>query len=326
MEGGGQHLVFVGAGQQVSGNLFDGELVKRHVAIDGINNPVPPTPGVGPRSVLFVSVAVGIPRLVQPVAAPAFTEMSGFQQPVDQPLVGIGCLVSNESVDLFGTRWQAEQVKAQASDQGMPVGLRRWGQPICGKPGQDEGVDGIVEFCGQGGGKLGRSGASQGLVRPVGLGGAADADPLGPLGPLVNPGTQQSHLGSGQQVALGRHGDVWVEPADVADQQALGAFADRERHPAITSGQGVVTRVEPKTGLLLLGTVTADAVLGQQRFDVLVEIDGLLGWWRKLVLSGGCEGRAKQDKQGESREAGATHHWSSTMDKLAGRVGSEDLG
>ena len=170
--------------------------------------------------------------------------MSGFQQLVDQPLVGIGCLVGNESVDLFRARWQTEQVKAQTSYQGVPVGLLREAQPICGKPGQDEGIDGIVEFCGQGGGKLGGSGASQGLVGPVGFGGAADADPLGPLGSLVYPGTQQSHLGLGQQVSLGGHGDVGIESSDVADQQAFGAFADRERHSAITAGQGVITRVE----------------------------------------------------------------------------------
>ena len=49
VEAGGQLLREAGAGQQVAGQLLDGELVERQVAVEGADDPVAVAPGVRPR-------------------------------------------------------------------------------------------------------------------------------------------------------------------------------------------------------------------------------------------------------------------------------------
>jgi hypothetical protein len=53
-------LVSGSAGKQVTRNLLDGELVERHIAVEGLNHPMPPPPRPGPEEVFFVAVAVGV--------------------------------------------------------------------------------------------------------------------------------------------------------------------------------------------------------------------------------------------------------------------------
>ena len=45
--------------QEVAGELFDGELVERQVAVEGVDHPVPEPPGDGPRLIGEVAVGVG---------------------------------------------------------------------------------------------------------------------------------------------------------------------------------------------------------------------------------------------------------------------------
>ena len=47
IESGGDSLFERGARQQVSGNLFDGEAIERHVAVERPDHPVAVAPGVG---------------------------------------------------------------------------------------------------------------------------------------------------------------------------------------------------------------------------------------------------------------------------------------
>src|SRR5262249_5697617 len=68
-----------GARQQVAGQLLDGELVERQVAIERADEPVPIAPGEWPAGVLFVAVTVGIAGQVEPVAAPALAIMRAVE-------------------------------------------------------------------------------------------------------------------------------------------------------------------------------------------------------------------------------------------------------
>ncbi len=108
MEAGGRLLGKRGVGEQVAGKLLDGELVKRHVLVDGPDHPVAVSVRIGAGRVLLVAVAVGIAGQVQPVPSPAFAEVGRVEQAVDQPVVGFGIIVFDKGRDVFGTRKEAE--------------------------------------------------------------------------------------------------------------------------------------------------------------------------------------------------------------------------
>ena len=75
--------------------------------------------------VLLEAVGVGIAGGVEPVPSPALAVVRAGQEPVDQLLVGVGASVGEEGVDLLGRRREADEVEAQAADEGGPVGLGR---------------------------------------------------------------------------------------------------------------------------------------------------------------------------------------------------------
>src|SRR5260370_8420570 len=87
MEARGDLLVECGIGQQISGDLLDRKFVERKVAIEGFDYPIPVSPGIGTEAIAAVPVAVGIPRLIEPVARPFFAVMWRAQQPLHCRLV-----------------------------------------------------------------------------------------------------------------------------------------------------------------------------------------------------------------------------------------------
>ena len=119
----------VASGQQVAGQLLDRELVERQVAVEGVDDPVAVLPDRA-RGVDAVAVGVGVAGQVEPVPAPALAVVRRGEQPVDQPLVGVGPGVGEEGLDLGGRRRQAEQVEAEPADQRRAVGLGRRARPL----------------------------------------------------------------------------------------------------------------------------------------------------------------------------------------------------
>ena len=109
--------------QHVAGELLDRELVVRHVGVDRGNHPIAIATGKRPRAILLVAVAVGIAGQVEPVPPPALAEMRRSQQPIDEPLDGIGLRVAEKRGDFVGRRRQADQVEIEPPQQ------RRLAQP-----------------------------------------------------------------------------------------------------------------------------------------------------------------------------------------------------
>ena len=66
VEGGGDSLAQRGFGEQVAGKLFDGELIKRHVGVVGIDHPVA-VPPHGSFGIGLIPAGVSIPGAVQPL-------------------------------------------------------------------------------------------------------------------------------------------------------------------------------------------------------------------------------------------------------------------
>ena len=73
--------------QKISGDLFNRELVKGHVVIDGIDHPVTPGPD-GPVKVFFISTSVGVSGMIKPDPSPSLAEMRGRQKFLHQADVG----------------------------------------------------------------------------------------------------------------------------------------------------------------------------------------------------------------------------------------------
>ena len=61
--------------QEITGDLLDGELVERHVAVEGIDHPMTPAPGVGPQRVALIAVAVSVAGGIEPMHSPFLSVM-----------------------------------------------------------------------------------------------------------------------------------------------------------------------------------------------------------------------------------------------------------
>ena len=90
MKTGRQFFGEPGPGQHVTGELLDGKLVVGDIAVDGVDHPVAPDPRRRPHVVLLVTVAVGVSRLIKPVASPMFAKRIRGQQTVHELSVGLG--------------------------------------------------------------------------------------------------------------------------------------------------------------------------------------------------------------------------------------------
>ena len=113
IEPGGNLLGDGRAGQQIAGQLFDRELIERHVRIVRPNDPIAPGPHVA-RAVGVMHAGVSVTGRVHPPQRHPLAVMPRGQQPVDDFLIGAAALVGLESVDLIGRRRQAGQVEADA--------------------------------------------------------------------------------------------------------------------------------------------------------------------------------------------------------------------
>ena len=117
----GRHALFrSGIRQQIPGHLLDDESIVGEVPIDGLDDPLTVTPGVGAGTILLESVAVGVASQVQPVTRPALPEMRRGEQLPDQTLVGVGKRAVHERLHLGGSGRESQQVQVQPADQSLP--------------------------------------------------------------------------------------------------------------------------------------------------------------------------------------------------------------
>ncbi len=126
--------------QHVAGELLDGEVAERQIAIERVDHPVAVLPGRA-ALVLLVAVRVGVAREVEPRPRPALAVALRGEQAIDQAAVGVGARVRHEGVDLLRRRRQADQVEAQAADEGLARRLRRGRHALFLEPREHEGVD-----------------------------------------------------------------------------------------------------------------------------------------------------------------------------------------
>ena len=309
-------------GQQVARQLFQRELIEGEVVVQGGDHPVAIPPGPGPGTIFFVSIAVGIAGLVEPVPGPALAKVGRCQQFFDVQFVGVGSGVGDQGGDPVGVGRQAGQI------EGDTAGQRGEGGGLSGSElgrlqlGEDEPIDQVTGPRGLA--DLRRNRPEHRLEGPVagGAGGGGGDRPGPPLRPLVDPGAEQGDLFHWQRISLGGHQDVGVESADVFHKETLGGLPGLERLARVSTPQGVSFTVEPEPGDLLLGPVTRQAMPGEQRADFAVKVDrarecrGKLPLLRRQPFNRAQHGDAEADHSDPAPQA----TW---VCVAAERVGSE---
>ena len=257
IEARGNELIAGRIGQQVARDLLDGELVERLVFVEGANHPIAPRPHLA-AAVDVVTVRVGVTRQVEPFQRHALAVAPRAQQTVDLLFIGFRRTVVKKGGDILGVGRQAGEIEAQAAQQGAFVRLGRGRQIFFAKPGADELVDGTA------------AAAVERLIRPMGP----------PFGALIDPAANcLDLLRSGAAVGRRRrHARRFIDVADAPVQPARGGVAGNDHAVAAAVGERAVARVQPQTGLagLLIGPVTGEALIRQDRPHVLLEIDGLV--------------------------------------------------
>jgi len=141
MEAGGDALFPRRGRQQITRELLHCELIEGQVAVHRVDDPVAVEVRIWAQGVIEVARAVRVPRLIQPVSAPALTEMPRRQQAVDQPRLGVGRPVVDEGLHVRWRGRQADQIETQATDEGAAVGGRGWRHSFAGEPCADKTVD-----------------------------------------------------------------------------------------------------------------------------------------------------------------------------------------
>ena len=251
VEPGREHLAPGGIRQQVTGKLFHGELVVRHVVVKRLDHPVAPGP-LAVFEVVVIAVTVAITRAVEPPDRHAFAKTGRLQQSIDHPAVGIRAGIAQKTIDLAGGRRQAGQVERYAPDQGFTGSRSLWRQPRLSHSPEDKTVNLPVSpfaaprqlrFLGS-------------LKCPVRFVNCALADPL----------PQGRFLGFGQPNLIPRrHHLVDVGRKDSSHQFAGLRLARHNRAHAVTLHVRRCLFIKPEIGLALglIHPVTGETFAGE---------------------------------------------------------------
>ena len=213
----------------------------------------------------MVAVGVGIAGQVEPLHRHALAVLRQRQQAVHLLLVGVGGLVGEEGVHFGGRGRQAGEVEAEAAQQGGAVGLGRGLQSLAFQARQHEAVDRIARplLIADGG----QRGALRRHERPVAL----------PLRALLDPFADGGDLRVGERGAglRRRHAAGAVGGADARQQAALRRVAGGDDVVAAAVGEQALFGIEAQVGdaALVVGPVAGEAVVGQNRTHVAIEID-----------------------------------------------------
>ena len=99
--------------QQVASELLAREFIERHVSIDGVDDPITPTPRPWTLPVFLVTIGVGIAGEIEPVPSPALAKMRRVEQAIDDTLVRSVARVGKKRFDFLARRWQSGEIETQ---------------------------------------------------------------------------------------------------------------------------------------------------------------------------------------------------------------------
>ena len=138
-----QHLFRPRAGQQVTGKLLNREPIKRHVVVDRVDNPIPPSPHHS-WLIVLVTVGVGVAGQVEPVTGEMFTKPWRAQQAIDQSFVPVSPAVGHRHCHQAWLWGQPGQCQRDPPDQSRPATRLRRHKTVPLQPGLDKVIDGVA--------------------------------------------------------------------------------------------------------------------------------------------------------------------------------------
>ena len=282
----GDFLALGGVRQEVAGQLFDGELIERHVRIQRPDHPVAEFPNL-PRRIDRVAVAVRIPRLIEPPAPPALSIVRRGEEAIDDLLVGVRSGIGEKGVHLHHRRRQPDEIERDPADERGLIGLGRGREAFLSKPCQDEMVDRIADN--------GARDFDRRDGRPLRRGKRPMALIFGALGDPFADGLDLR--GRDGLVQLGRRHDlVGISARQPIEHLALLRMAGNDRRiPGLRWPGRAFPLIEPHAALPLgpVRSVALEAGVGENGADVAIERDLIRG---VRDLGGGktCAGQSQQ--------------------------------
>ena len=255
-------------GEQVARDLLDRELVEWLVLVEGSDDPVPPVPHVA-ATVDVKAVRVGVARQVEPLHGHALAIVGRIEQAVHLSLVGVRRGVAQEAVHVGRVGRQAGQVEGQSAEQRPLVGF---GCKLQARLAQACGHE-PVNLVGR---------AVWGCSLRDGWPGGRFVGPVRtPFGALVDPATDGLDLfRSGPPLGRGwRHARHGFGMAHALVQAALGGVSRDDETVTAAICKGALACIEAQVGLagVSVGSVASEAAVGEDRANVLLEVDPR--WW-----------------------------------------------
>ena len=295
----GNDLVTTGIVQHVTGELLHRELVERHVAVEGADQPVSPWP-VGAAGIGLVAMAIGIPRRVEPLDRHPFAEMRAGQHAIDIFFIRIEGLVRHKRVDVGGHRWQAGEIERDPSRECHAVGLGIRRQAFVIEPGQNEPVDRHL--------------------RPRSILHRRHGRPLHPfkrpmsaiLRPLRDPPTENLSLGRSHRLVdvRRRHDHVGIGARDAGEDLAGLRLAGHDRRAAALEcrdGDTAVVEPQPRLPVFGIGPMAGEAAVGEDRPHITVEVETRVGGVRQLSSRQADKSRQTGTTGQRDHRSGASH-------------------
>ena len=265
--------------------MFDQESIEGLVGIEGGHHLI----AVGPHGaggIDTVAVGVGVAGDVEPPPAPALAVMRRGEQAFDDLVALGGTVGGDEPFGRPGLGWQADEVQMDPAQPGGGRRRRRRPDGLLLKRRSDEGVDGVAEFGGPG-----WAGSSGRDPRPVhegsrNLGGRC-------RGSVGDPASEGFDVEAGQRrLAVGHPFDAGMGTVDHLQQEASGGIAGKDCRARVAAPQCSGRGIQAESRFRTLGSVTGDAMAGEQGFD-RVEV---AGFGSRLGVRGpGSQAAARQE-------------------------------
>ena len=169
---GGDAGVAVARMEFVGGEHGAHHLVVAGVGIERGDDPVAPAehlrgavPDVGHMP---AAVPVGIAPHIHPMPAPSFAVGRGVEEPVDEPVVGIGGGVGKKGPQVVARRRQSGEIERHAPQERRPIGSSQRLEAVCGKSGVEEAIDRMTRAARPHRGQLRPLGSHEGpVISPV---------------------------------------------------------------------------------------------------------------------------------------------------------------
>ncbi len=268
IEGRGDTLLARGGRQEIAGELPGEELIVRQVVVERADDPVAIRRHVA-VDVGLVAVRVGVSREIEPVHRHPLAVRRRGQVVLDGAGVRAGRSIAHERVDVGGRRREAGQVERETADDDLGRGRRRRREAFGVQPRAHERIDRVrTRVPVTGTRHADRVDRDERPMRPV-------------VRTLDDPSLEQRLVRRRQrQVRLGRrHPVVLVVCIDAPDELALARVARLDDRPPFADVvellQHALAQVEAQLRFPLpgIGAVAAEAAIGEQRPDLVTEID-----------------------------------------------------